>query len=95
LKGWYQVDKKEFIKLCQVCGYASKKNAEKYAEKKKVFDNADFEEVFRINQRHIYLKNNESDYNYCQVDGDYLIESLNETPAPWVNTFDARTKLLK
>ena len=39
--------KEEFITRCQKSGYATKKEAEKYAKAKEIFTDADFEEVFR------------------------------------------------
>ena len=49
--------KEEFIKLCVVCGYASKKNATEYATGKDVFTEVDIENVHLINERRLYFKN--------------------------------------
>jgi hypothetical protein len=53
--------KDEFIKTCALCGYASKKVAREYAEEKDELTDVDFQEVWRINERQLDVKNGRLD----------------------------------
>lgn len=53
--------KDEFIKTCALCGYASKKVAREYAEGKDELTDLDFQEVWRINERLLDVKNGRLD----------------------------------
>lgn len=53
--------KDEFIKTCVLCGYASKKVAREYAEGKDELTDLDFQEVWRINERLLDVKNGRLD----------------------------------
>ena len=79
----------EFIYLCQVSGYASKRNAVKYATGKDEFTEKDIEEIHRINERRLDINNGILDLNYCHCSGDGLIDMLADEPTPWNHTFDA------
>lgn len=80
--------KDEFIILCQVCGYASKKNAKAYAKGKEKLTEDDLAEVHRINERKLDLEKPWAfaDRGYT---GDLLIEALGVNPKPWNHIFDA------
>ena len=53
--------KDEFIKTCVLCGYASAKVAREYAEEKDELTDIDFQEVWRINERQLDVKNGRLD----------------------------------
>jgi len=88
------VNAAEFVNICQVAGYASKKNAKRYCEEsgRDEFTDDDFSEVFKINERRNELKNTGtarigSGYIFP---GDYLIDSLGSyKPTPWNHIYDA------
>lgn len=81
--------KEEFIKTCVLCGYASRKNAKKYAQSKENLTEDDFAEVYRINERQNDLKNGVRTYNrVSKVTSEYLINSLNRHPEPWRKDID-------
>jgi hypothetical protein len=82
------LDKDEFVRMCQLCGYASKKNAKKYAENKETLTDADFKEVFRINERKNDIGHGVLSMK-CKSDGDELIRQLGKNPKPWNRIFDA------
>lgn len=82
----------EFINICQVSGYASRKTAREYCEGsgREDFTDEDFAEVFRLNEHRNTMKN----LGYrpgggCKVPGDALIEALRHKPLGWNQTFDA------
>lgn len=79
--------KEEFIRTCALCGYASIKNARKYAKDKETLTEDDFEKVFSMNERQNDLKHGL--HNYCSKSGDMLIDALNDRPEPWNHVFDA------
>lgn len=81
------MDKKHFVKICVLCGYASKKNAIAYAKSKDELTEDDYAEVFRINERENDLKHGILDHQ-CQGDGDYLISLLGHNPTPWKKDID-------
>jgi hypothetical protein len=55
------MDREEFITLCSTSGYSSVKTATEYAKDKDVLSENDIIEVYRINERKIYLKNKIND----------------------------------
>lgn len=84
------MNKEEFINLCLLCGYASTKSVNTYAEitGKTDFTVDDIPEVFRINERSNELKHGIMHMS-PKVSGSQLIESLNDKPEPWNQMFDA------
>lgn len=81
------MDKKEFVKTCVLCGYASKRNAIEYAKGKDELTEDDYAEVFRINERENDLSHGILSQR-CQGDGDYLINLLSHNPTPWKKDLD-------
>ena len=81
--------KDEFVKTCVICGYASKKNAIKYATDKDVLTNADFEVIHRINERQNDIKYGVLEHNHGTHSGEYLLNNLAKNPEPWNHIFDA------
>lgn len=83
--------KDEFIKTCQICGYASKKNATLYANEKEKqgqeLTERDFETIHEYNERELLL-GKYLDLK-CHSSGDQLIDELNINPYPWRRIFDA------
>lgn len=45
------MDKQEFIEKCRLLGYCSAKTAKEYSKTKDEFNDEDFEEVYRIDER--------------------------------------------
>ena len=86
--------KKEFVRLCMLCGYASKKNAIKYAKEKEVLTEEDFQKVFSINERENDIKHGILSMR-CKGDGDYLIDLLNHKPTPWRKDYDHANRGIK
>ena len=84
--------KKEFIRICMLCGYASKKNAIKYAQNKEVLTEVDFVKVFDINERQNDIKHGILSLK-CKSSSDDLINNLSINPKPWINTFDASRRI--
>jgi hypothetical protein len=80
--------REEFIRLCQLCGYSSKRNAVKYAEGREEFTDRDFIEVHRMNERQNDLKHGILRQK-CKADSDGLINNLNHKPKPWCHRVDA------
>lgn len=82
--------KDEFIRTCILCGYASKKNATKYANSKEMLTEDDFEKVFSVNERQNDIKHGILTYKRPgKISGDSLINALGNEPKPWNHTFDA------
>ena len=82
--------KEEFVKICVICGYASKKNAQQYAESKEELTDDDFEKVHLLNEQKNDIKNGATSYHRrIPKSGDALLDSLAKTPKPWNRTFDA------
>ena len=80
----------EFVRICQLCGYASKKNATRYAARKTVLTAEDFEMVHRLNERQNDVKNGVLVHaRQCNLTGSQLLDKLAERPSPWNHTFDA------
>lgn len=50
------MNKSEFVNMATRMGYCTKEQAQKYATDREEFTEADFEEVYRIHERAIYLK---------------------------------------
>lgn len=86
--------KDEFIRLCIACGYASKKNAHKYAEGKEVFTETDFEAVHSINERNLHIENRRY-YRSRAVDPDKLLDELDDRPTPWNRIYHPHTEVLR
>lgn len=89
--------KEEFIKLCVLCGYASKKNAVRYAEYKEEkgqdLDERDFEEIFTFNERQNDIK---KPINWtCNQSGDQLIDDLDRSRPAWGRDVDLNRGLRK
>ena len=84
----------EFIRLCQLCGYASKRNAVKYAEGRDEFTDQDFIEVHRINERQNDIKHGVLNQK-CKADSDGLINDLNIKPKEWRHRVDASRRRKK
>ena len=80
--------REEFIRLCQLCGYASKRNAVKYAEGRTEFTDRDFIEVHRMNERQNDIKHGVLNKK-CHADGDGLINNLSIKPKEWCHRVDA------
>lgn len=78
---------KEFVRICVLCGYASKKAAEEYSKDKTNLTEDDLMEVFRLNERR-----NDISHGVLSIrpegNGDYLLESLNRKPIPWKKDLD-------
>jgi len=85
-----KLNREEFIKYCEMCGYASRKNAIKYADDKGCdsFSDDDFINVFRINERENDVKNGALDYNHCDLSSDQLLDALSRNPMPWKWDYD-------
>lgn len=81
------MNKKEFVKTCVLCGYASKKRAIEYAKSKDELTEGDYAKIFRINERENDLKHGIL-MHQCQGDGDYLISLLGHKPTPWKRDID-------
>jgi len=79
--------KKDFVRLCMLCGYASKKNAIKYAESKETLTEEDLQKVFAINERQNDVKHGVTK-SRNNVSGNELIDRLGDTPDPWNRIFD-------
>lgn len=58
--------KEEFIKGCCMGGYSTKKQAEEYAKKKDIFEDKDFEEVYRLKESIIYSLTGNTTKRYKQ-----------------------------
>lgn len=81
------INRDEFVKICIMCGYASKKNAKKYSMTKDEFTIEDFEYIHNYNERLLYIKNGMPESQECTA--DRLLNNLANKPAPWNHTFDA------
>ena len=57
------MNKDEFVNLATRMGYCSKKQAQEYAADREEFTEADFEEVYRIHERAIYLERFNEDHD--------------------------------
>ena len=83
----------EFVRLCQLCGYASKKLATKYAlEKDGELLDADFQAIFQLNERKNDLKNAGHKTHGGTVNSEKLLDKLSDTPRPWNHIFDSRER---
>jgi len=91
------MDAAEFINICQVAGYASKKTAKQYCEEsgRDDFTDDDFSEVFILNEQRNTMKNLGVRSLGPSGDGDYLINRLNSKPIPWNKTFDASRGVIR
>jgi hypothetical protein len=89
------MNKDEFIKICQLCGYASKKNAIRYAKEKQSeeFTQQDIIKVHRLNEKKLDIS--KPIQFSCKSNGEQLINDLNKNPKPWNHKFDASRGLKK
>ncbi len=84
------MDSQEFVRLCQACGYASKRTATQYVEGKTDLGPADFEAVHTLNERRNDIANGVLEWNRSNgCHGDDLLDLLGRTPNDWNRTFDA------
>lgn len=75
--------KREFVKICQKCGYASRKFAWKYALERDKLTEEDFQNIYRMNRSYKEPLLGEWSGIEPAEHGDDLIEQLGEVPYPW------------
>ncbi len=78
----------EFIRISQLCGYASKKNAEKYCTGKEELYDEDFEKVHLMNERKLDIKHGQLHPKGRKCHGDDLINDLSKPKYQWYDGFD-------